>query len=111
MMTNEEKIRQWGNDSKRREFIRNCKSWDKWVFIKELDMTFYKFEISPEKWLVAAEYISKPFYGESKPGFLYYIHKPGEIFQPYRKQEYELTDLLKEEKMRLLSEKRSTAGK
>jgi len=43
MMTNEEKIRQWGNDSKRREFIRNCKSWDKWVFIKELDMTFYKF--------------------------------------------------------------------
>ena len=113
MLSNEEKIQQWKNSSTRQEFLENYKAWEIWTRVMELNLTVYKFEVSANQWLVAIEYQSGLDYPVANwyPDVLFYIHDPAYSFKPYRSQKYELMELLKNEKMRLISEKRAASSK
>jgi hypothetical protein len=62
MYTNQELIRLWSNDQKRREFINRYKDWGVWFKQPELDLTFYKYDLPDGSGrIIAMEYKREPY--------------------------------------------------
>lgn len=115
MLTRDEKIKLWSNGDARRAFVSNYKEWELWHKDDILQLTFYKFPISEAVWLVAMEYYTTSWNMANEDvcrstSVKYYIHDPRGPFKPYHRMEYELTERLKKEKMRLQQEKREEAA-
>lgn len=111
-LTRDDKIKLWGNSKARHDFLKTHKEWDEWVSVDKLSLVYRKFELSPDKWIVAMTYRYVPGYHFDREsawseGVKYYIHKTAHPFLPSPAQEYEITELLKKEKMRLQEEKRA----
>lgn len=110
-LTRDQKIQSWNNNILRKKFIEAYTDWEVWVKVDELSLVFWKYELSDKKWIIAMEYQnvyhSYPNGEGIKKDVKYFIHDPQKPFQPSQRVEYEITDLLKDEKMRLQAEKRA----
>ena len=62
MFTNQELIKMWSNDQKRRAFIASYKAWGLWFSQPELGLSYYKYDL-PEGGgrIIAMEYFRAPY--------------------------------------------------
>ena len=110
MFTNEELIKQWSNDTKRKAFIQDFKAWGVWFTQPELDLTFYKYDLPNGARLIALEYLRSPYPGERTTGDsdviicskLYY--QSGAHFTPSATSMFMIVDHLKCLKEKLVKE-------
>lgn len=115
-LTREERIKAWTNDKARHDFLKTYKEWEEWVRVDELHLVFRKFELLPNKWIVAMEYrmTHQAYFGKEgtwRECVKYFIHNTANCFMPHPVQEYEITNLFKNEKIRLQDEIRAEKKK
>jgi hypothetical protein len=67
MFTDQELLKLWSNDQKRRAFVQNYKTWGVWFSQSELGLTFYKYELSDAK-IIVMEYMREPYFSEKPLG-------------------------------------------
>ena len=101
----------WGNNDKRREFIKGYKSWGVWLTVPELGQTYYRYDLPDGGRIMAMEYQRRNPYPVGDEGNLqtitiYYLWD-GEYFVPNATSEYALVDRLKTLKTAMQKELRS----
>ncbi len=109
MMTNNEPVRLWANDEKRRAFLADYKEWGVWLNITELGLVYYKYDLPKGHRILAMEYQRKDPYspGSGAPlqtVVLYYLWEDGDRFAPIPAGESYLADWLKHLKWELKRE-------
>jgi hypothetical protein len=112
MFTNQELLKLWANDGRRREFVQNYKVWGVWFTQPELDLTFYKYDLPGGGRVIAMEYLREPYQSErhneneeAVTNFkLYLLH--GKYFSPFAVSEHETAERLKELKETLNKEQK-----
>ena len=110
MSKNQELIKLWSNQEKRRAFVNNYKEWGIWFVQPELGLTYYKYDLLDDSMLIAMEYQRKPHRYEKSHAAddnitcykLY--HKTGAYFDPTAVSEYVLAEHLKQLKDKLTKE-------
>lgn len=61
-MTIKDYIQAWKNDTSRRTFIQNYKSWGVWLTVPELDLTFYRYQLPNGWYIIAMTHAQKTYY-------------------------------------------------
>jgi len=112
--TNEELVKLWTNNDKRREFLKNYKEWGVWLAVPELGLTYYQYALSDGSKILAMEYQRKNSYplsgeGELQTIAVYYLWD-GEHFIPNSASEWEITDRMKKLKTAMQAEFRGGKG-
>ena len=97
--SNEELLKLWANDKKRREFVDKYKEWGVYSSAPEMNLTFYRYELSDGVKIVVMEYLQKTH--SSKPESIgwrtetkVYLQKDA-CFMPHAVSEYVISDHLK----------------
>lgn len=110
MFTNQELVKLWSNDQKRRAFVEDFKTWGIWFTQPELDLTFYKYDLPDGTRLTTMEYLREPYPSEKSDGNSdaivckkHYL-KRGAYFNPSAASDYEMADHLKVLKEKLTKE-------
>ena len=67
MYTNEELVVLLSNQKKRKEFVRNYKTWGVWFVQPELNLTYYKYVLPNTTRLVVTEHLREACLGEKTP--------------------------------------------
>jgi hypothetical protein len=98
MTHNQDFITLWANDRKRRDFLKDFKSWGKWFTQPELDLTFYKYDLPGGSRIIAMEYLRSPYPSETLTGNKkavannkYYLQR-GTYFNPSAVSEHEIAE-------------------
>ena len=110
MFTDQELVRLWVNDTKRREFIRDYKSWGIWFFQPGLGLTFFKYDLPGGNQIIVMEYQRESYKNESSKNSsdtvtcqkLYL--QIGKHFTPHSVSESVIAEQLKSIKTNLLKE-------
>lgn len=115
MHTIQEQVKLWGNSSKRRKFLENYKDWGVWFTVEQLDLTFYKYDLSNGNRVIAMEYkrsVYHPSENEQpwRPAYKLYIQDAGKTFQANALYEGYVESYLKDEKVRLQQALRQQAA-
>jgi Zn-finger nucleic acid-binding protein len=102
MFTDQELLKLWANDRKRREFAQNYKAWGVWFTQPELDLTFYRYDLPGGGRVLAMEYLREPYQNErhdeneeSVANHKFYLQR-GKYFNPTAASEHEIAERLKE---------------
>jgi len=110
-----ELVKLWGNDDKRKEFLKDYKAWGVWITVPELGLTYYKYELPDGGRILAMEYIREnssryrsPDEGEYQVCTHYYLWD-GEYFIPRFSCESEIIERLKRLKVSMQAEIRTGA--
>ena len=102
-LTRDQKIQLWNNNVLREKFIDAYTDWDMWVTVDALSLVFWKYELSEKNWIIAMEYQNVYRSYSSSEGIRkdvkYFIHDPQKPFLPSPRMKFEITNLLKYEKM------------
>ena len=115
MHTNQELVKLLSNHKKRTAFIQDFKSWGVWFTQPELNLTYYKYDLSDGSRLIVMEYLRKPYPGEKTADGSTAIvcHNRylqiGAYFNPFAASAYAITDHLKNLKEKLAKELRENA--
>ena len=110
MFTNQELVKLWTNDQKRKSFINDYKAWGVWITQPELDLTYYKYDLPGGGRIIAMEYLRSLFPSEKPAGnnkavvckSLYL--QTGDYFNPSAVSDYTIAEHLKNLKAKLLKE-------
>ena len=112
MHTEQELLKLWANDEKRREFIKNYKEWGIWFTVPVLDLTFFKYDLPGGSMVIAMEYLREPYLsernngnGESFASAKFYLQR-GKHFNPFSSSDHEMAGWLKDLKESLSKEQR-----
>jgi hypothetical protein len=112
MFTDHDLVKLWANDQKRREFVKDYKTWGVWFEQPELDLTYYKYDLPGGGRLIAMEYLREPYAserysnnGESIICKSLYLQR-GKHFNPFASSDAEIASRLKDVKENLSKEQR-----
>lgn len=112
MFTDQELLKLWSNDQKRREFVQNYSVWGVWFTQPELELTFYKYDLPGGGRVIAMEYPREPYYnetpdrnGDAVTGRKFYL-QCGKYFNPSAVSESVIAGRLKEIKETLNKEQK-----
>jgi len=113
-MEAKELVKLWANNDKRREFIRNHRTWGVWFMVSELGLTYFKYELPDGGKILAMEYQRENPYPRADEGKVqtctnYYLWD-GEYFIPSPASEYLLIDRLKNLKTTMQKEFRANTN-
>jgi hypothetical protein len=121
MSTNQELVKLWANDQKRKAFINDYKSWGVWLTQPELDLTYYKYDLpgcmgeqdakhptSPGgSRIIVMENLRSPYSSEKKKDdntpivcISFYL-QTGDYFNPSKSSDSYIAEHLKEIKAKL----------
>jgi len=106
MSENKNLIALWSNDKKRREFLETYKDWGVWLTTPELELVYYRYQLSDGTIIIAMEHKKQIFvsYQEGYKwgiGVNYYIQKLNEPFTPTCSSISAVAELLKDIKTNL----------
>jgi len=112
MFTEQELLKLWANDKKRREFVHNYKEWGIWFAQTELDLTYYKYDLPGGGRLIAIEHLREPYASERHAGSVepitcrtLYLQR-GKHFNPFASSDSEIAGRLKDIKESLSKEQK-----
>jgi hypothetical protein len=105
-----ELIKKWANDDKRRAFPKEYRDWGVWITLRELDLTFYKYDLPDGKRIVVMEYVNETMavYGTDGKRVKFYLQE-GEFFLTHSVNDYAINDHLKNLKIRFQKELKESA--
>ena len=107
-----ELVKLWGNNDKRREFLKQYHDWGIWLTVSELGLTYYKYELPEGGSILAMEYQRENPYpqhtnGEKVQTIMVYYLWDGEYFIPSPAGEFAIVDRLKNLKTAMQKELRT----
>lgn len=102
-------IAAWGNQEKRKLFLEAYEDWGVWLTIPELCLTFYRYQLPDETYIIAMKHRQHMYVGFKKEkwgfGVRYYVQRAGEHFTPSSYSSlWVVADLLKNAKVSLQKE-------
>ena len=104
-------IQLWKNGDGRKAFLEGYKDWGEWTRTQELDLVFYRYALPNGDTVIAMEHNCYTYRnargGEWERDVRYYIQKKDTPFTPLTASLYTVTDLLKDEKIRLQKEQKN----
>ncbi len=111
-MTNNELVRLWANDEKRRTFLADYKEWGVWLNITELGLVYYKYDLPKGHRILAMEYQRVDPYAPESGAPLqtvvnYFIWEDGDRFDPTAAVETYIADWLMHLKWELKRERQA----
>ena len=103
-MNNKELVKLWSNDEKIRAFVKTYKEWGVWFTVKELKLTYYKYDLPDGVRIIVMKYLKVP-YGEKKPTLRcnHYLQR-SEHFDSDTVSDYEISNHLKDLKEKWVKE-------
>ena len=87
MNDNKDFIKLWKNNESRQDFLNAYSEWGIWLMTKELDLTYYRYQLPDGTTIIAMEHMRKTYAGYKQEGtwetsVRYYVQKVDEPFTP-----------------------------
>ena len=87
MNENNDLIKLWKNNETRQDFLKAYCDWGIWLSTKELDLTYYRYQLPNDTIIIAMEHMHKAYVGYQQgyaweTSVRYYVQKADEPFTP-----------------------------
>ena len=87
MLEDKELIKLWKNNETRNDFLKAYSDWGVWLTTKELELTYYRYELPNGTTIIAMEHQQRKYSGYNE-GYIwdtavrFYVQAPNEPFSP-----------------------------